>query len=80
MNVSCECFFLHFYNEGNTSPVLDELDYKVSGYITVQAVLTSPDSSIKLSYGNMQHKAIRNTSWDLGDDAVVLLKPYCRTH
>lgn len=80
MNVSCECFFLHFYNEGNTSPVLNEPDYR--GLVTLQyrAVLRSPDSSIKLSYGNMQHKAIRNTSWDLGDDTVVLLKPYCRTH
>lgn len=74
-NIFCECFLqLHFYKEGNTSSVLDgELDYKGSGYITwCRTVLRSPDSSTKLSYGNMQHKAIRNTSWGLGNYTVLL--------
>lgn len=44
----CECFLqLHFYKEGNTSPVSDgELDSKGSGYITqYRTVLRSPDIS-----------------------------------
>lgn len=82
-NIFCGCFLrLHFYKGEKTSPVLDgELDYQGSGYITqCRTVLRSPDSSTKLCLGNMQHKAIRNIGWGLGNDTVVLLQPYYETH
>lgn len=51
-----------------------ELECKGSVYFTqCRTILRSPDSSTKLSCGNIQHKAIRNTSWGPGNDTVVLL-------
>jgi len=51
-----------------------ELDYKGSIYVTqCRTILRSLDSCAKLSYGNIQHKASRNTSWGPGNDTVVLL-------
>lgn len=59
----------------------EELDCEGSIDVTKwRTILRSPDSSTKLSCGNMHHKAIRNTSWGPGNATVALLQHHDRTN